>query len=267
MAIREGRWDCPSCGSTAVYGRHVDCPGCGRPRPAGIRFYLTADAPVITDAAQLAEANAGADWICGHCGASTRATQADCGGCGAARGTSPSQPVIHYGPGQAPRPSGALGATPAAGLAAGPAASIAEDWICTRCGRSNPPGKALCRRCHKRKRTPPAWRRRMSRNWFAFRDRMELYAVTLLVLLPILFGGWMVVSYLGRSVGSGGGYRYEASEWGTRTGGVSEEESRTGGVNEGESRIPEASGPVETGTQSEDYSTDLGNGYFDDRGQ
>jgi len=96
MAIREGRWDCPSCGSKAVYGRHVDCPGCGKPRTAGTRFYLTDDAPVVTDAAQLAEAAAGADWICGHCGASTRATQAECGGCGAARGTSPTQPVIDY---------------------------------------------------------------------------------------------------------------------------------------------------------------------------
>jgi ribosomal protein L40E len=267
MAIREGRWDCPGCGSRSVYGRHVDCPGCGKPRPAGTRFYLTDDAPVITDAAQLAEANAGADWICGHCGASTRATQTDCGGCGVARGTSPTQPVIHYGPGQVPRAGGTPGTAPAAGLSAGPAASNAEDWTCTRCGQSNPPGKTLCRRCHKGKQTTAARRRRMSDHWFAFRERLELYAVTLLVLLPILFVGWMVVSYLGRSVGSGGGYRYEASEWGTRTGGASEGESRTGGVSEGESRIPEASGQVETGAQSDDHSTDLGNGYFDDRGQ
>jgi hypothetical protein len=103
MAIREGRWDCPSCGSKAVYGRHVDCPGCGKPRPAGIRFYLTDDAPVITDAAQLAEATAGADWVCEHCGASTRASLSNCSGCGAARGTSPSQPVIDYAMGQVPR--------------------------------------------------------------------------------------------------------------------------------------------------------------------
>jgi hypothetical protein len=103
MAIREGRWDCPSCGSKGIYGRHVDCPGCGKPRPAGIRFYLTDDAPVITDAAQLAEAKAGADWVCEHCGASTRATETDCSGCGAARGTSPAQPVIDYATGAVPR--------------------------------------------------------------------------------------------------------------------------------------------------------------------
>ena len=106
MAIREGRWDCPSCGSTAIYGRHVECPGCGRPRPAGTRFYLTDDAPVVTDAARLREARAGADWVCEHCGASNRAAEDDCTGCGAARGTSPTQPVIDYDLEDIPRSGG-----------------------------------------------------------------------------------------------------------------------------------------------------------------
>ncbi|HEY0018222.1 MAG TPA: hypothetical protein VGC13_18045 [Longimicrobium sp.] len=107
MAIREGRWDCPSCGSTGIYGRHVECMGCGKPRPAGIRFYLSDDAPVVTDAARLREARAGADWVCEHCGASSRATEDDCGGCGAARGTSPSQRVIDYDNDDVPRSGGA----------------------------------------------------------------------------------------------------------------------------------------------------------------
>jgi len=96
MTIREGRWDCPSCGSTGVYGRHVDCPGCGKPRPAGTRFYLTDDAPAITDPARLAEARAGADWVCGHCGASNRALLDACGGCGAARALDPSPAASAY---------------------------------------------------------------------------------------------------------------------------------------------------------------------------
>ena len=111
MAIREGRWDCPSCGSTAIYGRFVDCPGCGKPRPAGVRFYLTADAPVITEPERLKEAHAGPDWICLHCEASNRATLDQCGGCGAARGSSPTQPVHTYGDGEVPRTG-----TPAAPL-------------------------------------------------------------------------------------------------------------------------------------------------------
>jgi hypothetical protein len=113
MAIREGRWDCPSCGSRAVYGRHVDCPGCGKPRPADIRFYLTDDAPAITDAGQLAEARAGADWVCEHCAASNRATLGDCRGCGAPRGSSPAQPVIDYDAADVPRSGDAPAETPA----------------------------------------------------------------------------------------------------------------------------------------------------------
>jgi hypothetical protein len=117
MSIREGRWDCPSCGSTRVYGRHVDCPGCGKPRPAGIRFYLADGEPAITDPEQLREATAGPDWICLHCAASNRATQAGCGGCGAPRGSSPTQPVIEYREGTAPRHGEAPRRVVAAGAA------------------------------------------------------------------------------------------------------------------------------------------------------
>lgn len=96
MAIREGRWDCSSCGSTRIYGRHVDCPGCGRPRPAGVRFYLADGEPIVTDPEQLNEARSGPDWICRQCGATTRAAFATCGGCGAPRADSPTQRVIEY---------------------------------------------------------------------------------------------------------------------------------------------------------------------------
>jgi len=163
MAIREGRWDCPSCGSKSVYGRHVDCPGCGKPRSAGTRFYLTDDAPVITDTAQLAEAKAGADWVCEHCGASTRATETECGGCSAARGTSPSQPVIDYGPGQVPRSGDApparavapppaaepAGSPPAPGPAAEAGSPAPESWTCTFCNSGNVGRKLYCGSCGK----------------------------------------------------------------------------------------------------------------------
>ncbi|HEX8432380.1 MAG TPA: zinc finger protein, partial [Longimicrobium sp.] len=86
MAIREGRWDCPSCGSTGIFGRHVECLSCGKPRPGGVRFYLSDDAPVLVDPERIAEARAGADWVCEHCAATNRATHPDCEGCGAPRG-------------------------------------------------------------------------------------------------------------------------------------------------------------------------------------
>jgi hypothetical protein len=104
MTIREGRWDCPSCGSRGQLGRHVYCVGCGAPRPREIRFYLPEDAEVVTDAAQLAQANAGADWICGHCGGSARASDAACPGCGSPRGADDAEREVHtYGLADIPR--------------------------------------------------------------------------------------------------------------------------------------------------------------------
>src|SRR3954468_5154975 len=96
MAIREGRWDCPSCASAGQLGRHVYCTGCGAPRPKEIQFYLPEDEGAVTDAGQLAQANAGADWICEHCGGSARATDAECPGCGAPRGSSTQREVTEY---------------------------------------------------------------------------------------------------------------------------------------------------------------------------
>ena len=108
MAIREGRWDCPGCGSTGIFGREVDCPSCGKSRPGGVRFYLTDDAPVLRDPERLDEARAGADWVCEHCGGSNRARRRECEGCGAPRGTSPTQPVVEHRdgwvPGSEPKP-------------------------------------------------------------------------------------------------------------------------------------------------------------------
>ena len=115
MAIREGRWDCPTCGSVGLLGRQVGCTSCGTRRPEGIRFYLPDDAAEVTDAERLAEANAGADWICEHCDASARAGMTHCPGCGAERGTSPVQQTHEYGMDEIPR-SGAE--QPARALAA-----------------------------------------------------------------------------------------------------------------------------------------------------
>ncbi|HYH79704.1 MAG TPA: hypothetical protein VEX86_07895 [Longimicrobium sp.] len=103
MAIREGRWDCPSCASVGQLGRHVYCTGCGAPRPEKIAFYLPEDAAEVTDAAHLAQANAGADWVCEHCGGSARATDAACPGCGAPRGGSVERQVHEYGMDDTPR--------------------------------------------------------------------------------------------------------------------------------------------------------------------
>ena len=103
MAIREGRWDCPSCGAVAQLGRDTSCTQCGDRRPEGIRFYLSDQEPEVVDAARVAQARAGADWVCEHCGGSSRASDAACSGCGAPRGSSPVQQTREYAMHEVPR--------------------------------------------------------------------------------------------------------------------------------------------------------------------
>jgi hypothetical protein len=103
MAIREGRWDCPGCGSTGIYGRHLTCTGCGKSRPAGVRFYLASGEPEVKDPDRLKEAWAGPDWICGGCGATHRASTPICTACGTMKG-SRRQNVTEYKSGYTPRP-------------------------------------------------------------------------------------------------------------------------------------------------------------------
>jgi hypothetical protein len=103
MAIREGRWDCPSCGNKGILGRDMACPKCSFRRPEGVAFYLPEDAEVVTDEALLKRATSGADWVCEWCAASNVATAHVCTQCGAERGTSPSQKVKDYDTSQVPR--------------------------------------------------------------------------------------------------------------------------------------------------------------------
>jgi hypothetical protein len=103
MAIREGRWDCPACGSKGILGRHTLCSQCGRPRPQGITFYLPSDADEISNPSLLAIAQDGADWICQYCSASNRTADVFCTQCGAARGSSPTQAVQTHGLDEVPR--------------------------------------------------------------------------------------------------------------------------------------------------------------------
>lgn len=103
MAIREGRWDCPTCGTEGIRGRFTSCRSCGTPRPEGVRFYLPEDEPEVTEAELLRQADVGADWICEHCGSGTRADLEECAGCGAPRGSSPERETHEYDEDEVPR--------------------------------------------------------------------------------------------------------------------------------------------------------------------
>jgi hypothetical protein len=96
MAIREGAWDCPHCGRKKNRGPDKFCGGCGAPRGEDVRFYLPDDAQEVTDAAELARAQAGPDWICPYCEGDNPAGNAFCSGCGAPRDGAASRPVVEH---------------------------------------------------------------------------------------------------------------------------------------------------------------------------
>ena len=96
MAIREGAWDCTTCGRTGNRGPEKYCAGCGHPRGLEVEIYLPEDAPEITAEAALERALAGADWCCDHCGGDNRADADYCTGCGApGEGAERRQVVVH----------------------------------------------------------------------------------------------------------------------------------------------------------------------------
>jgi len=92
MGIREGKWRCPYC---AVVNRGADiaCTGCGATRDKDVAFFVEEEAPEVQDAALLARAEAGADWLCLFCQTSNRPEATSCANCGAGRGSAPSRKV------------------------------------------------------------------------------------------------------------------------------------------------------------------------------
>ncbi len=82
MTIREGKWDCKTCGRTGNRGPDSYCGSCGSTRPDDVQFYLPEDAPEVTDEKLLAEANSGADWKCSYCSTQNNALDNFCVSCG-----------------------------------------------------------------------------------------------------------------------------------------------------------------------------------------
>jgi hypothetical protein len=101
MAIREGKWKCPYCG-TLNRGRDLDCTACGATRDREVKFIYDENAAEVTDEEQLRSARGGPDWVCETCGSSNPSTRGKCAQCGAPRGGSKRRDVLMVG---APPPS------------------------------------------------------------------------------------------------------------------------------------------------------------------
>lgn len=92
MAIREGRWDCNSCGNKNNRGSQKECPSCGKVRGGDVEFYLPSEDEEleVSDENELKKAKAGPDWYCIHCESGNSRLMDKCSHCGAKKGTSPS---------------------------------------------------------------------------------------------------------------------------------------------------------------------------------
>lgn len=94
--IREGRWDCRSCGTTGNMGRDKSCPHCGAQRPNKVKFYLPEGELPVSNPDLLRDAQAGPDWQCSHCSTHNAGYRVTCSNCGAERGSSVVNEVVDY---------------------------------------------------------------------------------------------------------------------------------------------------------------------------
>lgn len=96
MTRRLGAWDCTYCNTKKILGNIFDCPGCGHPRPRGVRFYQIPDGPIVTPEIAEQLGSGGPNWYCEHCDSGNKDNNNKCWNCGAERGSSPSHEVKKY---------------------------------------------------------------------------------------------------------------------------------------------------------------------------
>ena len=194
MAIREGRWDCDSCGTKGNLGRDEHCPHCGAPRSKNVQFYLPEGEPPVSQPDLLRDANAGPDWVCSHCASHNRGYRVTCVDCGAPKGDSPSNPVIDYRLKDVPR---------------GDTTKVST-WECEKCGTRNNEDTSTCGSCGQNRygETPdkPPQPARPTRNMPDYATnylstespntsavkRLAIWASATLAVLAVIFGIWFI---------------------------------------------------------------------------
>lgn len=108
MAVKEGKWECSSCGAINL-GRNTKCTECQGVRGDDVKFFLDDDTEEVSDQEILKTAKAGADWSCDYCQTDNRATDEKCRQCGAPKsegGIDRKEKVILDKPPESTAPSG-----------------------------------------------------------------------------------------------------------------------------------------------------------------
>lgn len=93
--ILVAHWDCLNCSRTGIEGFVYDCPGCGRGRPKGVKFYLPDNPREATPGEQELMGN-DPNWYCEHCDTGNKDSKTNCDKCGAPKGSSPSHATQLY---------------------------------------------------------------------------------------------------------------------------------------------------------------------------
>lgn len=73
-------WDC-SCGTKGLRGDVVECPGCGHPRDAHVKFYRKLGVCEAVEPEKLARFESGPDWVCSFCQDLNSSLDKQCRGC------------------------------------------------------------------------------------------------------------------------------------------------------------------------------------------
>lgn len=104
--IVENSWTCDACGHVNA-GRDIKCQKCGDPKQRHEKDSVasTDESAEVTDAAHLAKAGAGANWVCSFCGSQERRGDGKCLNCGAGQdGAKEARAVGEEEPVKAPPP-------------------------------------------------------------------------------------------------------------------------------------------------------------------
>ncbi len=83
--IIEGVWDCAYCGTKRIRGAIRECPNCGHPRDAEVKFYISDPNNYVSAPEKV---NRNPDWICPYCKSLNSDSVNICKSCGSPRSES-----------------------------------------------------------------------------------------------------------------------------------------------------------------------------------